>query len=120
MAKIAASWVISPVMGGSIAAIFLLAIMKLMIDQRDILAAAKRFVPFLLSIMTWAFVSYLALKGLKKVIPVDFVTASLLGLAAAVTVFFLVRPRIALAARTLDNDREAIKGSSPVGGRIVR
>lgn len=108
MLKIAASWVISPVMGGSIAALFLYAILRSVVDQKDILGAAQRFVPYLLAVMAWAFASYLALKGLKKVVPVDFLTASLVGLAFAAAVFKWVKPRIAAAALKLPNERESV------------
>ena len=108
MLKIAASWIISPVMGGSIAALFLYTIMRTVVDQKDILGAARRFVPYLLAIMAWVFASYLALKGLKKVMPIDFLTASLVGLAAAGAVLVWVKPRIAKAALTLPNERESV------------
>ena len=108
MLKIAASWVISPVMGGSIAALLLFAITKLIVDQRDILGAARRCVPYLLAAMAWAFSTYLALKGLKKVIPLDFPTATLIGLVVAAAIFWWVRPRIAQRSKTLPNARESI------------
>jgi PiT family inorganic phosphate transporter len=108
MLKIAASWVISPILGGSIAALILYAIMRAVVDQRDILNAARRCIPYLLAVMTWVFASYLALKGLKKVVPIDFLTASLVGLAAAVVVLLWVKPRIAEAARTLPNEPESV------------
>jgi PiT family inorganic phosphate transporter len=97
MLKIAASWVISPILGGSIAALILYAIMRAVVDQRDILNAARRCIPYLLAVMTWVFASYLALKWLKQLVPIDFFTASLVGLAAAVLVFLWVKPRIAAA-----------------------
>ena len=67
MSKIAASWVISPVLGGIIAAIFLAFINAFIIYQDDKIASAKRWVPALVAIMAGVFAAYLMLKGLKRV-----------------------------------------------------
>ncbi len=69
MGTIAASWVISPVLGGIIAAIFLYAIKKTIVFKEDKIAAARKWVPIFVAIMSWAFVTYLTLKGLKKIWP---------------------------------------------------
>lgn len=66
MGKIAASWVISPLMGGVIAAIFLLSIKKSIMFKEDKIEAAKYYVPIFVAIMSWAFVTYITLKGSKK------------------------------------------------------
>jgi len=67
MGKIAASWVISPVLGGIIAAAFLYAIKKTIVFKEDKVTAARKWVPVYVGIMTWAFVTYLTMKGLKHV-----------------------------------------------------
>ncbi len=69
MGKIVASWIISPLLGGIIAAGFLYAIKKSIIFKEDKITAAKTWVPIFVSIMSWAFITYLTLKGLKKVWP---------------------------------------------------
>ena len=69
MAKIASSWVISPVIGGVIAALFLFAIKKTIVFKEDKMAASYRWVPIYVAVMAWAFVTYLVLKGLKKIWP---------------------------------------------------
>lgn len=66
MSKIAASWVISPVLGGLVAAGFLWFIKARIIYQEDKIAAARKWVPVLVGIMAGAFASYLALKGDRK------------------------------------------------------
>ena len=66
MGAIAASWVISPVMGGGIAALFLWFIKSNIIYQEDKIAAARKWVPLLVSLMLAAFSCYLVTKGLKK------------------------------------------------------
>jgi PiT family inorganic phosphate transporter len=67
MAKIAASWVISPVLGGVIAALFLAFIKLAIVYQDDKIAAAKRWVPVLVALMAGVFSAYLVMKGLKRV-----------------------------------------------------
>ena len=64
---IAASWVISPVLGGLIAAMFLLFIKKMILARDDMLEAARTWVPVLVGIMVGAFSMYLVMKGLKKI-----------------------------------------------------
>ena len=105
---IVASWVISPLMGGSIAAILLFVIMRLIIDQKDIIKAALRYVPYLLALMTWSFTTYLVLKGLKKIWHVDFLTAAGLGLIAAMAIFVIVKPILARKSRGLKNGRDSL------------
>ena len=64
---IAASWVISPVLGGLIAAGFLYWIKRRITWQPDMLSAARRGVPLLIGVMAFAFSAYLVMKGLSKV-----------------------------------------------------
>jgi len=108
MGKIAASWVISPVLGGIIAASFLFAIKRTMVYKENKIEAAVKWVPVFVAIMSWAFVTYLTLKGLKKVWPhiVDiliflpdtkkptFIVAAIFGLLVAAIVYFIVRMTI--------------------------
>ncbi len=108
MGAIAASWVISPVLGGIIAAIFLYLIKRTITYRRDMLAAARRMVPLLVAAMAWAFATYLVLKGLKKIWKVEFGVALAVGLGVAVLVYLLVRPAIARATRQLSNDKQSV------------
>ncbi len=108
MGKIAASWVISPVLGAVIAASVLYLIKNKIVYRRDKLAAAKKIVPLLLSAMALAFSTYLILKGLKKLWKFDFLSASLIGLIIAVMVFFIIKPLIARMADKLPNDRASV------------
>lgn len=105
MGKIAASWVISPVLGGVIAAAFLFFIKKKIMFKKDMVSAAKIFVPYLIALMTWAFSTYLILKGIKKLIKLDFFTAVGIALIIAVIVYILVKPLVAKAADKIENTR---------------
>ena len=66
MSKIAASWVISPVFGGIVAAALLLLIKAKILNVEDRKQAARRWVPVLIGLMASAFAAYMAMKGLKK------------------------------------------------------
>ncbi|MEJ2591824.1 MAG: inorganic phosphate transporter [Candidatus Thiodiazotropha sp.] len=108
MGQIVASWVISPVMGGIIAAAFLYMVKRSIIYRSDMVDAAKRMVPILIGIMTWAFATYLALKGFKKLWKVDMPTALAIGAAAGVLMLLLARPLINRVADRLQNDRQSV------------
>ena len=95
--QIAASWVISPVLGGLIAAAFLYLIKRSVTYQDDVMAAAKRMVPVLIALMVWAFSTYLMTKGLKHVWKISFSMALLGGFGFSVATYFIIRPRIAQA-----------------------
>ncbi|MDP1735482.1 MAG: inorganic phosphate transporter [Sulfuritalea sp.] len=94
MGTIAASWVISPVMGGIIAAAFLYFIKHRIMYRPDVMAAARSLVPLLVAGMAWTFATYLMLKGVRALIKVSFLEAILVGLVVAIITFLLVRPRV--------------------------
>jgi PiT family inorganic phosphate transporter len=108
MSQIAASGVISPVLGGIIAALFLYLIKRSITYQQDMNAAATRMVPVLVALMVWAFGTYLMLKGFKKIWKVDIVQALEIGLALAVVVYFVVKPMVRRAAASLPNEKASV------------
>jgi PiT family inorganic phosphate transporter len=108
MGQIVASWVISPVLGGIIAAAFLYFIKRKITYKSEMREAAKRFVPLLVAIMAWAFGTYLMLKGFKHIWKVNFLTAAMIGAAIAATIFVVVKPLVVKAAEKLDNDKISV------------
>jgi len=127
MAKIAASWVISPLLGAIVAAVFLYAIKKSILFQEDKIASAKKWVPLFVAIMAWAFVTYITLKGLKKIWPqiIDlfnllpfvsmqmtkapsFQTALTLGLIVAVFVYLTIKTKLRIKSSHLQNTKESV------------
>jgi len=108
MGQIAASWVISPVMGGVIAAAFLLLIKRTITYQQDMTRAAQTMVPVLVGVMAWAFGTYLVLKGLKHIWKTDLATASLIGLGIGGGIYVIVRPMIARAASRLPSAKSSV------------
>lgn len=109
MSKIAASWVISPVLGGVIAALFLALIKSRIIYREDKIAAARTWVPILVGIMAGAFASYLALKGLKKIIKIDLPTAIMIGAAIGALVWLVMIPVIRKQSQGLENRNKSLK-----------
>ena len=109
MSKIAASWVISPVLGGVIAAGFLWFIKARIIYQEDKIAAARKWVPVLVGIMAGAFATYLALKGLKKVIKIDLITALMIGSAVGGAIWVAMIPVIKRQSQGLENRNRSLK-----------
>jgi PiT family inorganic phosphate transporter len=122
MGKIVASWIISPVLGGFIAALFLYAIKKTMVHKENKIEAAAKWVPVFVAIMSWAFTTYLVLKGLKKVWPSivsalsflpdtkkpTLMVALLIGLIVAVIVYIIVKSVITKKASSIENSRAGI------------
>ena len=108
MGKIAASWIISPVLGGIIAAGFLYAIKKTIIFQDDKIDAAKKWIPVYISVMSWAFITYLVLKGMKHLVKVQILPALGIGLISAVVIYFIIKPLIQKQADKMENHRESI------------
>ena len=127
MAKIAASWVISPILGGIIAATFLFAIKKSILFKEDKVSAAKTYVPIFVGIMSWAFITYLTLKGLKHIWPQvveglnilpfvsmeitkkpTFLTALIFGFIAFLVVYFVLKSRLKNNSSIVDNKRASV------------
>lgn len=122
MGKIAASWVISPVLGGIIAAIFLFSIKRTIIFQEDKIKASLTWVPIFVALMSWAFITYLTLKGLKKIWPSivhvlsflpdekkpSFGIALILGFIIAIGVYIFVKSVLAKKINKIENSRNGV------------
>ncbi|THK41711.1 inorganic phosphate transporter [Methylophaga sp. SB9B] len=127
MGAIVSSWIISPLMGGIIAALFLLAIKKTIIFRDDKIQASYRWVPIYVSVMAWAFVTYLVLKGLSQIwggivntvnnLPLvdvaaqskpGFFIAALIGLMVAVLVFWIMKKSLSHNMPGMKNDRQSV------------
>ena len=109
MYKIAASWVISPVLGGAVAALFLWFIKSRIVYKDNKIEAARRWVPFLVGIMGGAFAVYLSLKGLKKIIKIDFSSALMIGLGMGLLIWLVMVPVIRKQSQGLENRNKSLK-----------
>ncbi|MGE5153512.1 MAG: inorganic phosphate transporter, partial [Bdellovibrio bacteriovorus] len=108
MGQIAASWVVSPLMGGLIAAAILYLIKHRITFEPDLMQASRRTVPPLIAAMAWAFTTYLLVKGLNQVIAVSFAVALAVGAGVAAAVWGLVRRQVDHLAPRLPNSRESV------------
>jgi PiT family inorganic phosphate transporter len=109
MAKIAASWVISPVMGAVIAALFLAFIKSQIIYQPDKIAAARRWVPVLVALMAGIFSAYLVMKGLKKVWKPDVTVIVAIGVGVALLSYAVLRPIIHRQSQGMENRNKSLR-----------
>ncbi len=109
MGQIAASWIISPILGGAVAALFLAFIKAFISDVPDKLTAARRWVPLLIGIMAGAFSAYLAMKGLKKIVEISLGQALLLGLIVGVVTVAVFRPIVRRQSQGLENRKRSLK-----------
>jgi PiT family inorganic phosphate transporter len=108
LAAIASSWVISPLLGGLIAAAFLYLIKQTLTYQTNMTRAAKRVVPILVAVMGWAFSVYLMHKGLHQIWAIDLFTAVTSSLVIALGLYLITYPIIDQAADRLPQSKMAI------------
>ncbi|MCH4542307.1 MULTISPECIES: inorganic phosphate transporter [Brucella/Ochrobactrum group] len=109
MAAIAASWVISPVLGAIIAAGFLWLIKARIVYRADKIAAARVWVPILVGLMAGTFATYLIMKGLKQLIDVSIEVALICGLAVGVGSWLILIPVIRRQSYGLENRNKSLK-----------
>ncbi|MDX5363382.1 MAG: inorganic phosphate transporter [Pseudazoarcus pumilus] len=108
VAQIVASWVVSPLMGGLIAAGFLYLVKRSITYKSDLVAAARTMVPWLIAFMAFAFGTYLMQKGLSKLVKVGLPMSFAIGFGIAVFVFFLVRNRVAARIGEIENSKDGV------------
>ena len=59
--------------------------------------------PILIGFMSIAFATYLMLKGIKKIVKIDFPTALAIGTAIGIMIYFIVKPMIAKVAKAIES-----------------
>ncbi len=127
MGEIAVSWVISPVIGGVIAAIILYTIKQTIVFKQNKVDAAYQWVPVYVAVMAFAFTIYLVIKGFKHVwqpmimwlnttlsfsisVAADtrMAIAVIAGAGVAAATFLRVRQTIGIKIEGLSNERHSI------------
>lgn len=108
MGSIAASWVVSPLMGGLIAAALLYLIKRRITYRADLVEASRRTVPVLLGLMAWAFATYLCVKGLGALVKLEMLPALGIGAAVGIAVFAWVKASIGKRTATMENHRDSV------------
>lgn len=102
------SWIISPIFGGVIAAMLLGFIKWQVIYREDRVAAARRWVPVLVALMTGVFAVYLVTKGLSRIWNPPIAFVAFVGVAAFAAALFAARPWVARRSRGMENRRKQI------------
>lgn len=106
--QIIASWVISPILGWGIAAALLWSIDKTIMNRDGRHNAAKEWVPVYVALMTWAFTSYLIMKGLKQIIHIESIQAYLLGVLCAILTYFIIKKLLLRYESMFKNSKKSI------------
>jgi PiT family inorganic phosphate transporter len=106
---IALSWVVSPIFGGVIAALFLAFIKSAIIYQDEKLVAARRWVPLLIAVMAGAFTSYLAMMGLTRIVPLGGGAIALIGIAAFLLAWAASSRYVAHQSRGMENRNQSLR-----------
>ncbi|KQV43785.1 MULTISPECIES: inorganic phosphate transporter [unclassified Rhizobium] len=103
------SWMLSPVLGGGVAALLLAFIKTFIIYREDKIEAAIFWTPILVAAMTGIFTSYFVLIALDRVMEIQ--TARGLGTGLVVGIFTLIvmRPVIRRQAVGLDNRNQSLR-----------
>lgn len=106
---IASSWVISPLLGGVVASLFLAFIKARIIYQDDKIGAARLWVPLLIAVMAGAFAAYLATKGLKRVIDLSALQITVAGAGCFVLAWGLARISVDRQAAGMENRNQSLR-----------
>ncbi len=108
MMAIAASWVISPVFGGMVAALLLFIIKMTILNVKDKKLAAIKWLPIFVSIMGGAFAAYMALKGFKKVYKASINEVYIFTIIIMFLTYFISKPYVKNKVQTIENTKNDI------------
>jgi PiT family inorganic phosphate transporter len=107
--RIALSWVVSPALGGIIAALFLAIIKDRIVYRTDKLAAARLWVPLLVAVMSGSFAAYLATKGLKKVVSLGTFDVTVIGVAFFLAGWSVSNLHVKRVSRGMENRNQSVR-----------
>ncbi|AVF04866.1 MULTISPECIES: inorganic phosphate transporter [Devosia] len=108
IAAVAASWVISPVMGGLIAAVFLVIIRMTITTRLDKITSARVWVPIFVAVMTGIFTMYLATKGLSRIWKPGWGVTIPLGIALGALGWVAAMPWVRHQSRHMENRKKHV------------
>jgi inorganic phosphate transporter, PiT family len=95
IASIVSSWVVSPLLAGTVAFGLFVSVRRLIFESADPFQAAQRYIPYYIFLVGFVIALVTLLKGLKH-IGIDLSTAEAYGLAALVGIFVMVIGTIAI------------------------
>lgn len=105
---IAASWVLSPILGGVLAALFHAIIRRLITRQPDKIAAARYWVPVFVALMAGVFAMYLASEGLAALGRANWPQVIMVGVATALAGWLVSVPWVNRRSRHLENRKKQV------------
>ncbi|WP_108461134.1 inorganic phosphate transporter [Devosia naphthalenivorans] len=105
---IAASWVISPVLGGAAAAMLLSFIKHTITDRIDKVSAARVWVPILVAAMTGIFAMYMATKGFSRIWKPDLATVLALGVGFTALGWIGAMPMVRRQSMGMENRKKHV------------
>ncbi|MCS4242100.1 PiT family inorganic phosphate transporter [Rhizobium sp. BIGb0125] len=109
MARIAAGWMVSPLLGGLVAIAFLAFIKEFIIYRTDKVAAARFWVPILSAILAGVFASYLALIGVQQIVQISVGNSLLIGLLCAGLTWLASAPFVKKQSIGLENRNQSLR-----------
>ncbi|MBB4568613.1 inorganic phosphate transporter [Rhizobium leucaenae] len=108
MAAISAGWVVTPFLGGTIAAGILFFIKTFIIYRDDKIAAAKYWIPILIGLMAGAFTAYLVLQLAPKDTVAGFSIIAI-GIVVGLAIWFAARPLVAAQSVGCENKNSSLR-----------
>jgi inorganic phosphate transporter, PiT family len=102
-------WLLSPLVGGVLAALFLAFIKVNLIYQEDKIAAARRWVPALVALMAATFSAYLVAKGLKHVWRPGLSVIAALAAAVFALTYAIAKPWVRRQSKHMENRNQSLR-----------
>ena len=109
VSSIVASWLISPLVGGIIAALFLAFIKINLIYQEDKIAAARRWVPVLVAVLAATFSAYLLVKGLRHIWKPGILAIAATAAVTYVLVYIAAKPWVRRQSEGMENRNQSLR-----------
>ncbi|WP_179875414.1 inorganic phosphate transporter [Sinorhizobium sp. BJ1] len=109
IAGITASWSVSPLLGGTIAALFLAFLKEFIIYRDDKIEAARLWMPIVLGVTAGAFTAYVATFGLAHLQVISLRTGLLIGAFAGIACYGLCKPWIHRQSEGLENRNQSLR-----------
>lgn len=108
LGEIVLSWIVSPLVGGGIAAFMLFLIEEGILQKKDKIAAARRWVPVLIALMGGAFAAYIALQFAERQrLPSGFILPT--GGVALLSIWAVAVPYVRLRSIGLENRNSSLR-----------
>ena len=109
VSSIVMSWLVSPLMGGVIAAMFLAFIKINLIYQDDKIAAARRWIPMLIALMAATFSAYLMIKGLKHIWKPGLLAIAATAAVVYLLVYMAAKPWVHAQSEGMENRNQSLR-----------